>query len=456
MQNNFNDTINHLKDFSLTPSNDVWKEIESNLDEKKKRRIVAWWWSLPIFGLITISVLFINNHNSIKSKNSFLLEKTSLVVDKSSQTLDESSPILGNKGLTLDENSITLDKTSPMLDKNSPILDKKSTISLKMSPTFYEKSTLSAKNKSAFAKNIDQYLEKGDGNYLKSNEIRGFNQSIAISKNNTEKDNIDLAAILNKSPFLNHIKKDTLQQKTIFDSVRSIATKNVILNKKQTKKLDLSIAFGGGVNYVSHNSVFGKDGNANSGLSNLATQPATSSSSGQFSNNNLLPLPKTGYNFSVGINANYILSKKWSLQSGLAYKYLQNNLSINTNATNAFSAGGNFNYKNHFHLLQIPLNISYCLNTKAKNKVSLIGGATANFSLENNWLFADNQQGYYAAEKNNINNILFELQAGASISFNNKFSVSLLAQKSITPVQKSSSKYYWQQLNFQVNIPLKK
>ena len=58
----------------------------------------------------------------------------------------------------------------------------------------------------------------------------------------------------------------------------------------------------------------------------------------------------------------------------------------------------------------------------------------------------------YSENNNNINTIFWDLQTGTTINFNNKFLLGLFAKKSITPVQKSSSKYYWQQLNFQISI----
>ena len=84
MQNNFNDSVNQLKNFDLTPSEQVWEEIEVHLDEKKKRRIVGWWWSVP--AILAFSVVFGIYHNSI-TKDS----------NKSTAGLQKNAQALANK-----------------------------------------------------------------------------------------------------------------------------------------------------------------------------------------------------------------------------------------------------------------------------------------------------------------------------------------------------------------------
>jgi hypothetical protein len=85
----------------------------------------------------------------------------------------------------------------------------------------------------------------------------------------------------------------------------------------------------------------------------------------------------------------------------------------------------------------------------------LLAGGNIAVAVKKNWLFINSDLNQYEEKPSGINTVFFGLQTGASINFNNRFSLSLIARKNITSVQNTSSKYYLQQLDFQLNIPLK-
>jgi hypothetical protein len=60
---------------------------------------------------------------------------------------------------------------------------------------------------------------------------------------------------------------------------------------------------------------------------------------------------------------------------------------------------------------------------------------------------------YYNASLNN--RVIVNLNAGIGYNFNDHFQISLLAEQSLTPVQKSTTeKYYWQQLSLKISKPI--
>lgn len=457
MMQNFNDTIKNLQNFNLEPSTQVWQEIENSLDEKQKKRIVLWWWSLPIIGLFMAGVwMYVLNKNVPKQSNSQYLTPTK----KASSMMNvpqKNEQVTKSVGLSTD------DKIHQSTANHSVTVGN----SIAYNYTDFNKKFNSHKNASNAIRKVvsaeRQTLvqhQKTESKSINDDIGTSLNESIVKSSETYSETVAKVEGVVNAAPITaipNSIdKKDTNSLKKEIVDANPIKKTNII--KSHQKKLNFNLAFAGGVNYISRNDVLGNNANTNY----LYGTTSSPTSSVQPSNmQSALPLHHTGFKFSIGVGANYNLSKKWTLQSGLKYAYLQNSIEVASGISNAlFSStdpivsGNRTSLKNHFHLLEIPLNIQYCIALNSKNKLSLLGGASADVSLSNNWLFADNSKGIYTNENDNINKAFIALQTGVSVNFNNKFSVDILVKKYLTTVQKSSSKYYWQQLNLQVNIPI--
>jgi vacuolar-type H+-ATPase subunit E/Vma4 len=264
-------------------------------------------------------------------------------------------------------------------------------------------------------------------------------------------------AILDQSEVLSQKTSNETLQNKITDTVKhadtTLKSKPVIAKpKKDNKSVLWSLAISGGANYISGNNIWGQSTSAGAYFSGATSFPTTSVSNPP---SNILNLPKTGYHFAAGVNIEKQLNRKILLQSGLIYRYLENKTTFNNSSLVNLLSANTTEYKNSLHLAELPVNIKYCFNPDSKTKLSLLAGGNIAVAVKKNWLFINSDLNQYEEKPSGINTVFFGLQTGASINFNNRFSLSLIARKNITSVQNTSSKYYLQQLDFQLNIPLK-
>ncbi len=459
MKNNFTNTIGELQNFNLEPGKEVWVEIEKQLPQEKKRRIIGWWWGVPvILGLGLMTWFFTENE-----------KKDSILVKSDSKTTKNDSEIAKNEVVIVENNIVpTANMSTPSEKSNVP---RKSDI-------------LPRKNVSATIVNVNAPSEKGI--ILRRNDIATHRNGSSRSVNDiAQRKNVSVPEI-NSLPTNQNSNSsiegsiNTPQDNKVTEQVKNEQAQNVTevaitkkalsivkadttktpekkeaIAKQQTKKIDWTVAIGGGTNYLSRNGLFNSS-SEKIYVSNITTGTASS----PLPQSSSLSLPNTGFNFNIGINGNYALSKKSTVQFGLHYKYLQNNIGLNSNVDSTadmnltYSLGNSLIYKNTYQLLSVPISYKYCFNPSAKNKISVIVGGTIDYSIAKNWLFVSDAKDYYEKNNSELNNFFASLHTGFSFNINNKFSIDITANKYLNAVQKSSSKYYWQQLNMQVNIPL--
>jgi len=432
MKNNFTNKINELQDFNLEPNKEVWVEIEKQLPQEKKRRIVAWWWGLPIVLGLGLTTWLLSNNNK---KEDFLSKKEDKI-SVLSQKIEKNQ----------EDNKVVIVKNTPIFVKNSSIIDKNTYVSAKKTPTLVKNSSIFDENTHLSAINTSTFVK--NSSILDENTHISAKKTPTLDKNNS---------ILNENTHISDKDIPTLgesNETNIIDSLNRKTTK-IISRLNYPKKLHWSLTFGGGVSYLSRNGL----------LSSTQEQIYTSNvSAGSVppQQNNNLSLPNSGFNFNVGVNGDYILSKKSTLQFGLHYKYLQNNIALELVPQTTmfllddlYRNGDYLIYKNNYHFISIPVSYKYCLNPSAKNKISFIVGGSMDYAIAKNWLYINNEQSYYEKNNNELNNFFTSLHTGLSFNINNKLSVDIVAKKYLNTVQKSSSKYYWQQLDMQLNIPLK-
>ncbi len=512
MQNNFNDTVDQLKNFDLHPSEQVWKEIEVHLDQKKKRRIVGWWWSVPailliaiVFGSYYMSITkdsnkataglqknsqALANKISNSKENTSSIQKTASSLSRNTSSLKRNVSSLSNNASSLSRNESSLSRNASSLSKNTSSLSTNvSSLSTNTSSLTRNIASLSTNtssltrniaslstNTSSLTRNIAS-LSRNESSLPSSasslsrntpslpSSASSFSKNTAslpssassLQNNTSGLDDKASTLVENASTVSNHIS--TLQNKTT-DTVKPIDTtlksKNLIATSVKNRKLSWSLAIGGGANYVSRNNIWGQSKDESLYSSALTSMPGTNLSN---TNSPNLSLPKNGYHFSLGINVDYKLSKKWTLQSGLKYQYLENKLGLQEDSVATFPPNYYISNKNTYtsysNQIQIPLNIFFCINPKNKNKISFQAGAEVSWVFKDNWLNEIDDINRYQSLVEQNKRILFALETGASINFNDKFSLGLIARKYLTPSQKSFSKYYWQQIDFQLNIPFK-
>ena len=484
MQNNFNDTVDQLKNFDLHPSEQVWKEIEVHLDQKKKRRIVGWWWSVPailliaiVFGSYYMSITkdsnkataglqknsqALANKISNSKENTSSIQKTASSLSRNTSSLKRNVSSLSNNASSLSRNESSLSRNASSLSKNTSSLSTNvSSLSTNTSSLTRNIASLS-RNESSLPSSASSLSRNtpslpSSASSFSKNTASLPSSASSLQNNTSGLDDKASTLVENASTVSNHIS--TLQNKTT-DTVKPIDTtlksKNLIATSVKNRKLSWSLAIGGGANYVSRNNIWGQSKDESLYSSALTSMPGTNLSN---TNSPNLSLPKNGYHFSLGINVDYKLSKKWTLQSGLKYQYLENKLGLQEDSVATFPPNYYISNKNTYtsysNQIQIPLNIFFCINPKNKNKISFQAGAEVSWVFKDNWLNEIDDINRYQSLVEQNKRILFALETGASINFNDKFSLGLIARKYLTPSQKSFSKYYWQQIDFQLNIPFK-
>ena len=437
MQNNFNNTINQLYNFEIEPSQQNWEDIECRLPQKNNKKIMMYWWHLPV--LLSVAFLFIV-YSYPKNGNKFLASINKEITRSSNIQFDFKND---NKLQNINTNTKILNTNKINQFLNKPLVKSVEKVMFYKSNNNYTNQTTN-NNSSSKLNNSSTSTSIKTEQFDDENKTEPPTNTVNILDYNITNVLKNKDSILPKTATIVVVKNDTL--------ITEITIKNKI-----TKKPLFSLAVGYGANYVSRNNILGVN-------NNLLNQPtfsnvSTGSSSGLNAiNNNLkLPLFNTGNHFIIGVNIEYPLTKKILLKSGLQYSYLQNNIGVNNNQINEdnLSVGSQINYKNTLHLIALPIDIKYCLNPTFKHKISFLGGLNTSYVIKKNWLFVNDNIQRYEKNSSLINSLILGLQMGASINFNNKFSVDIQAVKTITTIQKTLSNYYLQQLNVLLNIPLK-
>ena len=443
MLNNFNDTINNIQEFNLEPSKEVWNEIEKKLNDNKKKRIIGWWWSMPVLFICIGFVYYLNTKQSNSNQTNIAIYNT--------KDLKE---LINVENENID---------NPKLNYDSEIKKDMETKNVKLyNKIEYKKSVAIIKNEASRQSNNLNTLINITQEIPEQKIDKLINVSGRLNEQNFLKDDIAKSSIKLKqtesltTTELSNTKNEKVQSADKLETtVTKLVTENKETNKKYSKKIRYSFSVSGGINYVSKNNVFGEEKVIGGLNSSFASGPSTG-----ITNYNNLILPKPGSHFSLGISLEYSLSQKISLQSGLLYRYLQNNNQLVQDSVLSYPANyyssNKSNYNSYSNQFEVPINLKFCLNPKSKNKFSILTGINMAWIFNDNWLVMQNNIGRYQSVPEQNRRLLFGMQTGIGINFNNKIDINIIARKYITPTQNTGTNYFWQQLDCQINIPLKK
>jgi hypothetical protein len=178
--------------------------------------------------------------------------------------------------------------------------------------------------------------------------------------------------------------------------------------------------------------------------------------------------PDNGFHFTAGILYQYSLSKKWTMSSGLQYRFLTNkqkagkNIDSSSanyssgNSVSQYQAGYKNNIANKAHWLEIPLNIAYTINPAAKTKIKLSGGASYAWMFADKWLIPDSRSNKLYYSKQLLHKNIFNWQAGTAITFPSGWAIGLQYQHSLTTIANKSVEphLYWQNFSLYTTFPL--
>ena len=214
MQNNFNDTANELKYFNLNPSEQVWIEIESNLDDKKKRRIVAWWWIFPLIGLSVIPIFIFNANNLGVSDTKKIVSNNIKNNEKNVQSLEKqkniTAEILINEHSALKSDFSSLQNSSARMQKG---LSSTTSASARVQMPLSHKQNGSARTQKGLSHTQSDFARMQVNLTYKQNDSARMQKRLSHTQNSFASVQTELATEI--------IKNETSQNKNI-DTVKHL------------------------------------------------------------------------------------------------------------------------------------------------------------------------------------------------------------------------------------------
>lgn len=445
MKNNFDQLYN----YSIQPSEQVWKEIEYSLDNKKKKRIL-WWWVIPALISVVSFGYWIYNKNHTTSK----ADATIQLINNNATELNK---INKTKNLNITK-SLIIQSATPkvVINKNNAQLKSKKNVTIQSIKINSSKKYLQTKLSVEEYHNIVKQ-EQATSEVVANNLInKNSNHYAMVQTTELEKNDSNIINIIENKTEIKVTSKDEIANKSLLENGGLNDTlQQPLMPQKTIQKITWSAVWGGGLNYLSRKNIFGEDET----MKTFNTLSSSTTTGAANNSNAYISLPKTGAHFSVGINVDYTISKKISLQTGLRYRYLENKLALKADTTAIYPVyyvtGNQIQYINYSNQFELPFNVNYLINPSNKIKISIIGGVNLTWVFKDNWLVAYDFLNRYQPLLYQDKRWLFGIHTGLSVNYNNKFSLSLLARKNMTPVQKTGAKYYWQQLDMQLSIPFK-
>lgn len=478
-----------FKDFEATPSDAVWKNIESKLNEKKKkRRVIPIWWRYAgvaalLLLLLTVGGIYFNNIDKGATNQVVDTENTNPeeINNKGNDPLNdttETNELASDNNIEDDLNETSNPKSEIIIkDKVSP--SKETSIA----ETSASKNKNESKTKLATADklNIGNKLVNPSNN----NAIANSSEEKSKTKNlpnelekkasvaNTSENNKDHVDSNNEPQLVNKEKAKALISEVSKENT-AIADANTeaieeIKTEENSEENKRSIE-----DALSNNKdVIEEESNKQINRWSIAPNAAPvyfntiggegSSIDPQFNNNS-----KSGeVNMSYGISASYAVNKKLSVRSGIN----RVNLGYNTNDVLVFQSAGagfrssssalqnvssssssnadavslistetldasnapesivssNASINQALGYIEIPLEIQYTLSDK-KLGVNLIGGFSS-FFLNNNEIFTEEQNGTrtFLGEASNINKMSYSANFGLGLNYkvSKKFNLNL-------------------------------
>lgn len=468
-----------FKDFEKTPTDAVWSNIETKLNEKKKRRVIPIWWRYAGVAAILLLLLTVGNRVFNPSSNTNSVDDNQHVVDieKTQSILEYDNSKNGIK------NSNNIDNTSVIANTN---LSKKASDEneLESASSKNESTVNTTKKASVTVKSaLQNRSEVQNNNSLIANTSKKSNTTLNTSLKERVITNSNLNKIEtdNSKPSQMAIRKpdDAVNNKVIKTNNAIAKPKNTVattqVNDAKTNNIE-NLVDDTVKNDVENNTetiedVIAKNNedlkeekhfNRWSVAPNAApvyfnTLGEGSSIGGQFNTNN-----KTGeVNMSYGINASYAINKKLSVRSGINrvnLGYNTNNVAVfdRANATTvntlsslkqnqssdvvnrnietdvslisaetvktskitpeAFSTASSANINQSLGFIEVPVEFQYIVSDK-KMGLNVIGGFSS-FFLNSNELFSEtNDSRTLIGEAVNVNRVSYSANFGLGLHY---------------------------------------
>jgi hypothetical protein len=404
-----------FKDFEATPSDTVWKNIETQLNEKKKkRRVIPIWWRYAgvaalLLLLLTVGGVYFNNTQNNKPNQVVETEDITLPMQNSEELINskDAKVVVENNNSKKNslENTTQIKKVAP---SNKSISSKESAIA----STSSSSNKNNSKNKYITNAIVSRNSENNEDSIQNTESLVTTKKAEELI-NNPSKDNKAIAEVLEEKANENLL--------TIEDALDK--TKDNIETEKKLNRWSIA---------------------PNAAPVYFNTLGEGSSIDPQFNSNS-----KTGeLNMSYGINASYAVSEKLKVRSGInkvnlgyntnnvvvyqsvgiSSRSLRNvrgtstdNVSVisgeNFNANSVPFSSSNTSINQALGYIEVPLEIQYALSNK-KLSINVIGGFSS-FFLSDNKIFSEAENGTktFLGEASNINKTSFSANFGFGLNY---------------------------------------
>jgi hypothetical protein len=355
--NNFEAQAKNIFDaFLIHPSNKVWNNIETSIQQKKAP---IFYWILASFLLISFILSSLILHD-LSTNNMFDSKHLGTAINNNNRL---QIPISTNKNIatTINNNLKNIHTKKELAHKHLQNTQSKATVtnnraSIKKIANKAIKNTI----ETASSKEAKQINTLPINTVLPSDHVpivNKINDTISAEEKNN---------IVGTNDILATIEADKKQQPKNTNEVVKQQQKN---NKKWAVSLSMQVGAS-----IANKGFFSSTSSADYNGVNTTSGIGSPISTNAFS---ITLSPALA--FSFGVQAQYYLNKKSSVAIGLQYKYastiikiktLANTVSVNTDA----SVLATNNYQNQFHYIELPFNYCYTIIKNKKEKWQLLMG----------------------------------------------------------------------------------
>lgn len=443
MQEPFEKNIEQqLKSFTLQPNETVWQEVEQALHSKKKRFLPFWFFGIIGLCMLGIATKLFYTANTTASKKEQIAEKK-IANNEQKNTVENLTESFLKQQQNLNET------------KKFDVNNKKASSNILVN-SIQTKSVDT--NKKLSTNSSTQFITKqvhvnSDNNYLTNviedkTDAKNKSSSYAIHDVTSK---FEQQALINVHLQLNDLNQlKTIDQLTLTDNHFPLEKD---FPKKQSSKKEWFVQINGGV-FQPQQNLFSKSTAADfaSGSSLIVANNTTSKS---------IEMPN-GIAIGIGTGFNKTINKKWNYSIGIQYQYYGNKQQLSAdsalstpnngiqNYVNYYPSGTTKNVNNQAHLLTVPINFNFSINPNAINQWQLQAGISGSLAIYNNWLIANVATGKYYYDRSLNNLFIGNIQAGITFNHNNQYGISLIAQRSLTPIHKQFNNVYFSQLSLQL------
>lgn len=411
-----------FKDFEMSPNEQVWENIETELKkEKKKRKVIPFWIKFPgiaaafLLGLFALNSLLNNNPDSqngivispeilksstesrdsiienksnpleIKNANSVVVNNTKTEQKDGKESTSKNQPKIHSNKKKTQANAVVY------LQKNHPSVKQETTNSTELSTKVIIAETNNASNRTLEKKRLKETentkIAATDAKEQSLNTVESPNELEEILKKKKEgKEEAVVLSSKNKWQITPNVAAVYLNSNSGGSAIDPKFSEN-------QKTADNSLSFGVGVNYAVSKKV-----TLRSGINNLSLG---------YNTNNIM--------YSTGLANNNLANIKYTSTSLIEIKN-ESNLNmlslfeINLQKTTT----GTINQKMGYY--EVPLEVSYAVLDK-KFGINLIGGVSTLFLNQNKISLVSSETKITLGEARNLNQINFSTNVGVGFQY---------------------------------------